>query len=218
MLENNRECYHCSGSHPSLCRTFSDSPDIAGNGEGIEAQEIAAHRDRCEAAGLPSAFHMDPTEQWRFVRVPLLGTSESYTMDGKVAVAKLLTGMPIKNAGSLLFFHFPNTWNHFLSDQVLLFRVLPLTATTTQVTTTWLVHKDAVEGVDYDLERLTEVWVDTNDEDRIVVEQNQLGINSPAYQPGPYSQVQESGVIQFIDWYSNALQTRLIGRKMIAAE
>jgi len=28
VIENNRECYHCSGSHPSLCRTFSDNPKI----------------------------------------------------------------------------------------------------------------------------------------------------------------------------------------------
>ncbi|MGO4915209.1 aromatic ring-hydroxylating oxygenase subunit alpha [Pseudogemmobacter sp. W21_MBD1_M6] len=218
VLENNRECYHCSGSHPSLCRTFDDNPNIAGNGDGIEDPAITAHRDRCEAAGLPSEFHIDPSEQWRFVRVPLLGTAESYTMDGKVAVQKLLPNMPIKNAGTLLFFHYPNTWNHFLSDHILTFRVLPLNATQTQVTTTWLVHKDAVEGVDYDLDRLTEVWMHTNDEDRIVVEQNQLGINSPAYTPGPYSELQESGVIQFVDWYTRTVQDRLTGRKMMAAE
>lgn len=32
--------------------------------------------------------------------------------------------------------------------------------------------------------RLTEVWVATNDEDRRVVEENQIGIRSPAYEPG----------------------------------
>ncbi len=86
------------------------------------------------------------------------------------------------------------------------------------VTTQWLVHKDAVEGVDYDLKRLTEVWTMTNDEDRHVVEQNQLGINSPAYEPGPYSDLQESGVIQFVDWYADTMTRRLTGRRMIAAE
>ncbi|MDH5453004.1 MAG: Rieske (2Fe-2S) protein, partial [Paracoccaceae bacterium] len=106
----------------------------------------------------------------------------------------------------------------FLSDHVLNFRVLPISPTETQVTTTWLVHKDAVEGQDYDLKRLTEVWDATNDEDRIVVEQNQLGINSPAYEPGPYSDLQESGVIQFVDWYVATLQSRLVGRKIMAAE
>jgi len=117
-----------------------------------------------------------------------------------------------------LFFHYPNSWNHFLSDHAIVFRMLPVSATETELTTTWLVHEDAVEGVDYDLKRLTEVWIATNDEDRKVVEENQLGVNSPAYEPGPYSQVQESGVMQFVDWYEATLRSRLTGRNVIAAE
>ena len=37
----------------------------------------------------------------------------------------------------------------------------------------WLVHKDAVEGVDYDLDHLTELWTRTNLQDRDLVENNQ---------------------------------------------
>ena len=218
VMENNRECYHCSGNHPALCRTFDDNPHIAGSGEGIGDPAVEKHVARFEAAGLPSRFTIDPHNQWRFVRVPLLGAAESYTMDGKTAVNRLTGDMPFKDAGTLLYFHYPNTWNHFLSDVVTLFRILPVSPQETLVTTKWLVHKDAVEGVDYDLKRLTEVWTVTNDEDRHVVEQNQLGINSPAYEPGPYSDLQESGVIQFVDWYADTLTRRLTGRGMIAAE
>ena len=177
----------------------------------------AAHVNRCEAAGLPSRYLISSEEQWRLVRIPFVGDAVSYTMDGKAA-APLIPGMPFANAGSLLFFHYPNTWNHFLSDHVLNFRVLPISATETEVTTTWLVHKDAVEGRDYDLTRLTEVWLTTNDEDRRVVEENQIGINSPAYEPGPYSAKQESGVVQFVDWYVNKLTGALSGPAKIAAE
>lgn len=46
-------------------------------------------------------------------------------------------------------------------------------------------HRDAVEGRDYDLARLTEVWLETKDEDRRVVEDNQNGITSPAFPPAP---------------------------------
>jgi Rieske 2Fe-2S family protein len=91
--------------------------------------------------------------------------------------------------------------------------VLPISATETEVTTTWLVHKDAVEGVDYDLQTLTEVWTATNDEDRQVVEENQKGILSPAYEPGPYSTLQEEGVIQFVDWYAKTMTERLAPRQ-----
>lgn len=218
VLENNRECYHCSGSHPSLCRTFSDDPDLVGADDSLSSPQGADHVARCETAGLPSKFTIAPSEQWRFVRVPFVGDAVSYTMDGKAAVTKRIGKVPFDNAGSCLFFHYPNTWNHFLSDHGLVFRVLPISTTETQVTTTWLVHKDAQEGVDYDLNRLTEVWLHTNDEDRRIVEENQIGINSPGYTPGPYSPRQESGVIQFVDWYARALQTRLTGRGLMAAE
>ncbi len=218
VLENNRECYHCSGSHPSLCRTFPDDPDLVG-GEGVPSRNSgAAHIERCEAAGLPSGYVIDPGEQWRFVRIPFLGNAVSYTMDGKAAVARRIGSVPFDNAGTCLFFHYPNTWNHFLSDHALVFRVLPVGPTETEVTTTWLVHRDAEEGVDYDLKRLTEVWDHTNDEDRQIVEENQIGINSPAYEPGPYSPRQESGVIQFVDWYARTLENALIGRFRVAAE
>ncbi len=218
VLENNRECYHCSSNHPSLCVTFPDDPNLVGADDSSSSNVGKAHVQRCEAAGLPSKYVISPNEQWRFVRIPFLGDGVSYTLDGKAAVSRRVGTVPFDNAGSCLYFHYPNTWNHFLSDQVLTFRVMPVGPEETEVTTTWLVHKDAQEGVDYDLKRLTEVWIDTNDEDRRIVEENQKGINSPGYVPGPYSQVQEGGVNQFVDWYCRTLQNRLLGRALHAAE
>ncbi|MNJ63306.1 hypothetical protein D3C77_591990 [compost metagenome] len=77
------------------------------------------------------------------------------------------------------------------------------------MTTKWLVPKDAQEGVDYDLERLTKVWMATNDQDRRLVEGTQVGVTSPAYQPGPYSELVENGVCQFVDWYCELMSRRL---------
>ena len=163
------------------------------------------HVDRCELSVRPPPSRWTRWARWRFVRMPLLGTAESYTMDGKAAVASRTPRMPFKDAGALLLFNYPSTWNHFLADHSIVFRVTPVSATETEVCTKWLVHKDAQEGVDYDLRRLTEVWVATNDEDRVVVENNQQGILSPGYRPGPYSSIQESGVMQFVDWYVETL-------------
>jgi len=219
VWENNRECYHCAGNHPALCRTFPEDPNAIGNdldGEDPALQD--KHVARCEAVGAPSAFKISEAGEWRFVRTALLGTAESYTMDGKVAVSRPNSTLPFKDAGSLLQFHYPTTWNHYLSDHSIVFRVTPISPTETEVTTKWLVHKDAVEGQDYDLRRLTEVWVHTNDEDRQVVEDNQRGINTPAYRPGPYSKTHEGGVIQFTDWYADHLMRGLTGRSLIAAE
>ncbi|WP_346301465.1 SRPBCC family protein, partial [Halomonas sp. BM-2019] len=99
--------------------------------------------------------------------------------------------------------------NHFMGDHAIVFRVLPLGPQQTLVTTKWLVHKDAEEGVDYHTETMRRVWDATNDQDRRLAEENQRGINSKAYQPGPYSETYEFGVIDFIDWYGERLLENL---------
>ena len=95
------------------------------------------------------------------------------------------------------------------SDHCVVFQVIPISAQKTLVTTKWLVHKDAVEGVDYDIERLRAVWDATNQQDKILAERNQAGINSIAYQPGPYSETFEFGVINFIQWYSQTVRANI---------
>jgi len=219
VWENNRECYHCAGNHPSLCRTFPEDPRAIGNNDdGVLASDLDKHVARCEAVGAPSAFRIAERGEWRFVRTPLLEGAESYTMDGKVASTRPNSAIPFRDAGALLKFRYPGTWNHFLSDHSILFRVTPISPTETEVCTKWLVHKDAVEGQDYDLKRLTEVWIATNDEDREVVENNQRGILTPAYEPGPYSEIHEGGLIQFTDWYASTLVRAITGPKAMAAE
>jgi Rieske 2Fe-2S family protein len=144
--------------------------------------------------------------------MPLIEDAESYTMSGKRAVQRQLSDdISINRIGTMLLFHYPTTWNHLLGDHAISFRVLPLSANETAVTTKWLVHKDAVEGVDYNLEELTHVWTETNDQDRRIVEENAFGIHSPAYEPGPYSSLHEGGVMQFFEWYSNFMVNRLQG-------
>ena len=210
VWENNRECYHCRPNHPELCRTFPEAPTVTGVA-GAEADPlVAAHVERCEAAGLPSRFRINETGQYRTARMPLLRDTVSYTMSGKAAVARPLSdAVSEEKIGTLLLFHYPTTWNHVLGDHAVTFRVLPIGPTQTAVTTKWLVHKDAVEGVDYNIDELTRVWNATNDQDRRIVEENQRGVNSPAFEPGPYSPLHEGGVIQFVDWYAGAIERSL---------
>lgn len=218
VFENNRECYHCSGNHPLLCRTFLDDPASIGSGGADEHNPLFdAHNEKCEAAGAPSGYMMAEDGIWRFVRTPLVGDAESYTADGKVAVQKPLSIFPFKQAGALLMFNYPTTWNHFLSDHTVLFRVTPIDATHTQVTTKWIVHKDAQEGRDYSLKTLTEVWEATNAEDKAVVEMCQQGIQSPAYEPGPYSEIHEEGVAHFVEWYTTTLRNYRVEIPLVQA-
>ncbi|WPZ33999.1 aromatic ring-hydroxylating dioxygenase subunit alpha [Thalassobaculum sp. OXR-137] len=212
VWENNRECYHCAGSHPELCRTFPDTVTHADPNASEGDPALIALWDKCRALGLPSGFDMADDAQYRITRMPLLRNAESYTLSGKAAVKRPLSdAVRGSGLGALLLYHYPTTWNHVLGDHAISFRVLPVGPLQTAVTTKWLVHRDAVEGVDYDLDELTKVWLATNDQDRKVVEENQIGVNSPAYQPGPYSPTQEAGVIQFVDWYTGIMRRRLGG-------
>ncbi|WP_285360115.1 aromatic ring-hydroxylating dioxygenase subunit alpha [Pseudomonas sp. fls2-241-TYG-175] len=208
VFENNRECYHCDGTHPELMNSFVENLSVAGVG-GADDPELAAHWDRCEAAGMPSRLVMGKDGRFRITRIPLSSGAVSYTMDGKPAVNGRLDNSGEADIGALLYFNYPSTWNHFLGDHALSFRVLPLGPNETLVTTKWIVKKTAQEGVDYDLARLTKVWLATNDQDRTLVEGAQVGVNSPAYEPGPFSSKAENGVCQFDDWYCDIMQTRL---------
>lgn len=106
-------------------------------------------------------------------------------------------------------FRSPHNWHHFLSDHIIHFRVLPLGPHKTEVRTTWLVHEDAIDGWDYDPERLSEVWLATNAQDKKLAEENQRGILSPAYESGRYSKVGEFMILNFLEWYQQKLRAYL---------
>ncbi|MEJ5019857.1 aromatic ring-hydroxylating dioxygenase subunit alpha [Ochrobactrum vermis] len=213
VWENNRECYHCAANHPELCRTYPEAPSATGVQGVMEDPEINQLWKNCNSVGLPAEFNMSEDGRYRITRIPLLRDAVSYTMSGKAAVKKALSDQVAGNTniGAMLLFNYPSTWNHLMADHAISFRVLPISAEETLVTTKWLVHKDAVEGVDYDLDELTHVWIQTNDQDRQIVEENAVGIRSPAYQPGPYSVEHEGGVMQFLEWYTNTITPRLRG-------
>lgn len=208
VFENNRECFHCDGTHPELMNSFVENLSVAGVG-GEDDPELTAHWNRCETAGMPSKLVMDPNGRFRMTRIPLSAGAVSYTMDGKPAVAGRLDKSGEPDIGALLYFNYPSTWNHFLGDHALSFRVLPIGPGETLVTTKWLVPSTAVEGVDYEIDRLTKVWLATNDQDRRLVEGTQAGVTSPTYEPGPFSDIAENGVCQFDDWYCETMLTRL---------
>ncbi len=161
-----------------------------------------------EAMNLPSKEIdrlADLVSGFRTQRLPLDRSGESQTMDAKVASKKLLGGFQQADLGGLSFWTQPNSWHHFMSDHIVSFSVIPLSAGETLVRTKWLVHKDAKEGIDYNVDNLTAVWRATNDQDRALVEFSQLGVTSSAYEPGPYSPFTEGLVEKFCEWYIGRL-------------
>jgi Rieske 2Fe-2S family protein len=213
VIENNRECYHCAGSHPELLNTlleWDDTNDPRAPQEFIDYyNRLAAEWDAEKIPHEHKSFGHGSRN--RIVRMPLKEGTQVMTIDGEEGCKKLLGRIQNRYLGSMRILHLPNSWNHMQSDHFIVFRVLPISAQESMVTTKWFVHKDAVEGVDYDPDRLRKVWDATNDQDRILGEENQLGINSTGYQPGPYSETYEFGIINFMDWYSSVIQKNLKG-------
>lgn len=208
-MENNRECNHCSTNHPELTIPlleygFGYQPTPENQSKLDEFNELLTreHR-RWESCGLPSATvdSLAQTTGFRAVRLPIAQHGESQTIDTKVACTKLLGNLPRADLGGLSVWTQPNSWHHFMSDHIVSFSVLPISAGRTLLRTRWLVHKDAVEGVDYDVTKLSSVWTATNAQDSALVERTQLGVSSPAYQPGPYSPYTEGLVNVFCEWY-----------------
>jgi Rieske 2Fe-2S family protein len=214
VMENNRECYHCIANHPELTISLFEYgfgyQRTDENEEGMTHFQdvVAARTAQWDAMNLPSAEidHLDDLATgFRTQRLPLDRDGESQTMDAKVASRKLLAGFQRADLGGLSFWTQPNSWHHFMSDHIVSFSVMPLSAGRTLVRTKWLVHRDAVEGVDYDVDNLTAVWRATNDQDRALVERSQRGIVSSAYAPGPYSPFTEGLVEKFCAWYIGRL-------------
>ena len=210
VLENNRECFHCQSCHPELVRSFDQELSKAGLLPLDQQPEFVQTFVReTEAAGVPCQTHWDEDGQYRITRMALMNGNLSHTMDGTPAVQKRLDATGLANIGNLFSFHYPSTWTHYLGDHALTFRVLPTACGQTQVTTTWIVPGDAVEGVDYDLENLVRVWNATNDQDREIVENTVRGLRSPAFRPGEYSTILENGTCQFVDWYCAQMEAAL---------
>ena len=209
VLENNRECYHCAGNHPELLNTLLEWDDT---NDPRASEEFLAQYNRqaaeWDAEGIPH-HHKNFGVRNRIVRMPLKEGTQVMTIDGSEGCEKLMGRIKNRHLGSMRILHLPNSWNHMQSDHFIVFRVLPISAQESLVTTKWFVHQDAVEGVDYDTAKLRQVWDATNEQDRQLGEENQRGINSLAYQPGPYSETFEFGVINFLDWYSDTMQKNL---------
>jgi Rieske 2Fe-2S family protein len=211
-MENNRECYHCTANHPELCVSFVHY-DFGFDPEVLspeDAEEARAHAERYaaksatwEAQGFPSAaVEQGPghATNFRTQRLIIAGPGESQTPDGHAACRRLLGTMTCKESGDVHLWGI-NSWNHIMADHAVVFAAYPLAADRTLVRTKWLVHKDAVEGKDYDLENLTAVWKATNEQDAALVARAQAGVETIGYRPGPYSPYTEGTLDDFTTWY-----------------
>ena len=68
----------------------------------------------------------------------------------------------------------------------------------------WLVSANAQEGVDYDRAKLTWLWDVTSVADKLIIDQNQQGVNSRYYHPSAYGPMEQQ-TRSFTEWYLQAI-------------
>lgn len=194
VAENFRECYHCGGAHPEYCNAV-----IGANLREDTNELTLAKQKSWNEKGLATTL-VEVTEGTTTyaIRYPLRPGFESYSVDGK-KVSIPMGKHRDHDAGVIGLVNYPNFWMDAVSDYVWTMRVTPVNASTTDVQFCWLVDPNAIEGKDYTMERLTEFWEITGDQDGKLCENNFKGIQSRAYGPGPYAPVEDQ-VVNFVDW------------------
>lgn len=216
-IDNNRECYHCEGSHPELTRTLVGL-DIGFDPEELGDEEKAEYAEHCKKADAQVAeweqrgFASSMVERYsghetmlRTQRFVITGPGESHTLDGAAACRIPLGALTDKKLGDL-HLHTHNSWHHFFADHAVISYLKPVAPGRTELRSVWLVNKAAREGVDYDLQRLTEVWIATNQQDADLVLIAQQGVASVGYEPGPLSTFCETLVERNTAWYIERLR------------
>ncbi|MFP3550516.1 aromatic ring-hydroxylating dioxygenase subunit alpha [Paraburkholderia sp. SIMBA_049] len=217
VMENNRECYHCAATHPELTASFLPEdfgfcPDNLTEESLRALDEYKSRNAACQASWerdgfISAAFERldeDAVTQFRTQQLVIAGNGESQTLSTKVACTRLLGNLQRRDLGDMhLWTH--NSWTHVMSDHAVISYIIPLAPDRTLVRSKWLVHADAVEGVDYKVSDLTEVWIATNTQDKHLVEITHEGTQDPAYTPGMFSPFTETYVDQFSRWYAARL-------------
>jgi Rieske 2Fe-2S family protein len=193
-VENYLECYHCTPSHPEYSALHALERPL----EQIGALNAAMAARTCAlGVTVAEADHRvgsDSGEASIFsFRYALYDGVRTGGPDGAPVAPHYDGGVTSTHMAPCSFFiAYP--------DHGVLYRFIPLTATTSAMELIWLVRGDAKPAVDYDLDRLTWLWRVTTEADKRITEDNQRGVTSRFYRPGPYSPA-EPNAIGWIAWY-----------------
>ncbi|MFT5520481.1 MAG: phenylpropionate dioxygenase-like ring-hydroxylating dioxygenase large terminal subunit [Enterobacterales bacterium] len=205
-VENYTECYHCSPAHPEYSRGHSlAKPDVA----STELMEKVM--SRAEECGLSdkelTRYYLDAEgfgADYAYTRYPLWRGHITGSDDGK-PVAPLMGDIKDYDGGTTDFQVGPVCFALAYCDHVVIYNFTPTGIDTSECVISWLVNGDAVEGKDYNLERLRWLWDVTTIADKRIIENNAKGVSSRYYIPGPLSAM-EDFTWSFISWYLQAIK------------
>jgi phenylpropionate dioxygenase-like ring-hydroxylating dioxygenase large terminal subunit len=207
MWENFAECYHCGHTHPEYCSVMDDAlANSTGSAQVKQAFETYTQswRERCVELGrLTDSLPTDRRKPYGGRRHPIKPGYLTQSADGG-PVAPLMGNLTEYDGGITTFSFYPMHYTVASCDHAVAFRFTPWDAHHSEVEVSWLVYEEAVAGVDYQLDALLWMWRETTIQDKQLVEDNQAGVNSCRYEPGPYAAC-ETGVVRFQEWYLSRL-------------
>ena len=205
-VENYCECYHCVPSHPEYAeahgRSFPEEEmqgllkQVMEKGEKIGLSNSSINYDWLDSGGVGIDRSYD--------RYPLLKGFVTGSRGGK-PLAPLLGDIKGYDGGTADMHIGPITFYLAYCDHVVIYHFKPLTLDTAACEITWLVNERAEEGKDYSLKELIWLWDVTTIADKCIIENNQKGVNSRFYQPGPFTKMEEFEQ-GFVDWYMDLMK------------
>jgi phenylpropionate dioxygenase-like ring-hydroxylating dioxygenase large terminal subunit len=203
-VENYLECYHCAPSHPEYSRLHAIEQPAARiatlNARMIERSAalgiaIAEHDHWAASAGGEEAVF-----GFRYALYDGVATGSA---DGR-AVAPLMGRFRDYDGGATSVHLGPASFLLAYPDHGVIYRFIAKTPSSCEMEVIWLVRSDARERVDYDLEKLTWLWKVTSEADKRIIEENQRGVDSRYYEPGPYAPM-EQNTRRYVGWYLGEL-------------
>jgi Rieske 2Fe-2S family protein len=223
-FENYFECYHCVASHPEWCKVqLHTLRDAVGTDAAVDtfakrnklweakAKELGQKTGLLGDGNIPIP---DPEScynaQYAYAeRMTVNDNSErlysSLTPNGADMPSKLLGTYRADDEGQADWGLAPSCFLYTTCTYSTVLRVTPLGPLDTDQQLMWLVHEDAKEGIDYDIESMKWLASTTMTQDRQIVEDTQAGVASRSYVPGPYAEL-EYQIPQLQSIYLRALQ------------
>jgi len=211
VLENYLECYHCSSSHRQYAKLHTlEAPSE--KVKPINQAMWARAEELTGVAGIAEEYYGYYNDATAFgacsytSRYALYEGFKTGSRDGQ-SVAPLMGNMQGYDGGAGDFQMGPLTFMLNYPDHCVLYRFIPRNLTETDMEVVWYVNGDAVEGVDYEVEKVTWLWHHTSLEDEYIILRNNEGVNSRFFEPGPYHPEYEATLMEFISWYLKALSS-----------
>ena len=203
-VENYLECYHCGPSHKEYSKLHAlEQPleQIAELNAAMEARTCALGvQVGTVNRWLPSTSGEPAIMSFRYALYDGVKTGSE---DGS-PLAPLMGAFKDYDGGVTSTHFGPASFFVAYADHGVIYRFMPLTVSTCAMEVIWLVRGDAREGVDYECEKLTWLWRVTSQADKRITEDNQAGVNSRFYVPGPYAPM-EPNAKRWISWYLGEL-------------